>query len=140
MASPDKPDRPISPHLTAYKWGPHMAVSIIHRATGTVMGTIGALVFTWWLVSLAAGPAMYGEFLDVFTYQSGKLNVVGWVFGIGFSWTLFQHMGSGVRHFFLDEGANFELKGNKASSIAAFVFGIVATLAFWILLWEKLNG
>ena len=26
--------RPLSPHLTIWKWGPAMAVSIIHRVTG----------------------------------------------------------------------------------------------------------
>ena len=27
-------ERPLSPHLTIWKWGPHMLVSILHRATG----------------------------------------------------------------------------------------------------------
>ncbi|WP_438821293.1 succinate dehydrogenase, cytochrome b556 subunit, partial [Bacillus thuringiensis] len=26
--------RPLSPHLTIRRWGPHMVVSILHRATG----------------------------------------------------------------------------------------------------------
>ena len=26
--------RPLSPHLQVWRWGPHMLVSILHRATG----------------------------------------------------------------------------------------------------------
>lgn len=132
--------RPLSPHLTAYKWGPHMAVSIIHRATGTGMAVIGSLLFVWWLVALAGGTAAYDIFLDVFTLQSGKLSWVGYVFGIGFSLVLFQHMGSGVRHLFMDQGANFELGANKTSALFTFAFAIVATALFWACLLGVFNG
>ena len=27
-------NRPLSPHLQIWKWGPHMLVSILHRITG----------------------------------------------------------------------------------------------------------
>ena len=32
--------RPLSPHLTIWKWGPHMLVSILHRATGKKDGIV----------------------------------------------------------------------------------------------------
>ena len=47
--------RPLSPHLTIWRWGPHMAVSILHRATGSGMATVGAILLVWWLVALASG-------------------------------------------------------------------------------------
>ena len=31
--------RPLSPHLTIWRWGPLMAVTIMHRAAGVGMGT-----------------------------------------------------------------------------------------------------
>ena len=43
------PARPRSPHLFSgfmklhYSWGPHMLVSILHRATGSGMATVGTL-------------------------------------------------------------------------------------------------
>ena len=131
MANPRNEERPLSPHLTAYKWGPHMAVSIIHRATGSGMALIGSLLFVWWLVALAGGAGAYGAFLDVFTLQSGKLSWVGYLFGIGFTLVFFQHMGSGVRHLFMDQGANFELGANKTSALLTFAFSIAATALFW---------
>ena len=51
------------------------------------------------------------RFLDVFTTSNGRLNVVGWVLGIGLTWAFFQHLANGIRHLFMDIGANFELKG-----------------------------
>ena len=108
-----------------------MAVSILHRATGSGMATVGAILLVWWLVAVASGEAAYQGFLDTFTVKSGKLNILGYLFGIGLTASLFQHMGSGIRHFFMDAGANFELKGNRSSAQATWVFAIVMTLLFW---------
>ena len=62
-----------------------MAVSIVHRATGTGMATVGTFLFVWWLSAMASGPAAYGAFVDLFTLSSGKLNIAGYIFGIGLS-------------------------------------------------------
>ncbi|MCW3835314.1 succinate dehydrogenase, cytochrome b556 subunit [Sphingomonas canadensis] len=140
MANVRNEKRPLSPHLTAYKWGPHMAVSIIHRATGAALGIGGVLLLLWWLAALAAGGPAYALFLDVFTVEAGGLNIAGWIAGVGLTWVLFQHMGSGVRHLFLDQGANFELKGNRNTALATFVFSVVATIGFWVFILEKSNG
>lgn len=140
MADVRNPSRPLSPHLSIWKWGPGMTVSIVHRATGTGMATLGTVLFVWWLVATATGPAAYAGFLDVFTLSSGKLNILGWIIGVGLSWAFFQHMASGVRHLFLDQGANFELKANKRTAVTTFIFSVVATVAFWVWILEKSNG
>ena len=33
--------RPLSPHLSIWRWGPHMVVSILHRATGVALSIAG---------------------------------------------------------------------------------------------------
>jgi succinate dehydrogenase / fumarate reductase, cytochrome b subunit len=126
--------RPLSPHLTIWKWGPHMAVSILHRVTGSGMATVGAILLVWWLVALASGPDAYGGFVDTFTVSSGELNILGYLFGIGLTLSLFQHMGSGIRHLVMDTGANFELKSNKMSAQLTWGFAILMTLIFWVAL------
>ena len=35
--------RPLSPHLSVWRWGPHMVTSILHRATGIAL-SIGGLI------------------------------------------------------------------------------------------------
>ena len=54
--------RPLSPHITIWKWGPHMLVSILHRVTGDGMAFVALPVLLWWLGSLAAGPEAYATF------------------------------------------------------------------------------
>lgn len=117
-----------------------MAVSIVHRATGTGMATVGTILLVWWLNAMASGAAAYAAFVDLFTVSSGKLNVVGYIVGVGLTLSFFQHMASGVRHLFLDTGAAFELGVNKRSALATFLFAIAATAIFWVILLEKSNG
>ena len=129
--------RPLSPHLQIWKWGPNMLVSILHRATGTGMATVGTLLLVWFLAAIAGGPESYATFRDVFTVQSGRLNIIGYVVGIGLNACLFQHLANGIRHLFMDVGAGFELKANKRQAQATMVFAVVATVAFWLFLGIK---
>jgi succinate dehydrogenase / fumarate reductase cytochrome b subunit len=126
--------RPLSPHLTIWKWGPHMAVSILHRVTGSGMATVGAILLVWWLVALASGAEAYANFVDVFTVSSGGLNIIGYLVGIGLTYSVFQHMASGIRHLVMDTGANFELNSNKMSAQLTWGFAILMTVIFWVAL------
>ncbi|WP_281252538.1 succinate dehydrogenase, cytochrome b556 subunit [Sphingomonas dokdonensis] len=138
-----KPARPKSPHLFSgpmslhYKWSPAMTVSIMHRVTGSGMATVGALLLVWFLAALASGDAAYATFRDVFTLSDGRLNIIGWVLGVGLTFSLFQHMMSGIRHLVLDTGAAFELKLNQNLARLTFVGSTVLTLAFWLYVGTK---
>ncbi len=103
-----------------------MAISILHRITGDGMAIVGAVGLLWWLVSAATGPEAYATFVHHAT------SWYGYVVMIGLTWSFFQHMGSGLRHFVLDIGAGYELKSNKAWSIMLPVMTIVATAALWL--------
>ena len=131
LASHRTASRPLAPHLSVWKWGPHMAVSIFHRATGSGMATVGTLLLVGWLAALAGGPEAYARYLDWFTYSGGSLNIIGWVLAVGLTWALFQHLANGVRHLVMDIGAGFELGLNKRLSTAVFIFAPVATIAYW---------
>lgn len=134
-SKPGKTNRPLSPHLGVYKWGPHMTVSIIHRATGTGMALVGLPLFVWWLASAAGGAESAATFRDIFTVKAGGLNIVGWVVGIGLTLAFFQHMMSGLRHFFMDAGALFELKANKTSAVLTIVASVMLTALYWGLIY-----
>lgn len=124
--------RPLSPHLTIWKWGPHMAVSIVHRATGVALSIGGGILFVWWLAALAGGEASYARFVDLMTSdKTGRLNPIPAIVLIGLSWSFFQHLCSGVRHLLLDTGAGYELKVNKTGALATFLISILLTLFTW---------
>lgn len=121
-------NRPLSPHLQIWKWGPHMFVSILHRVTGDGMALVGLAVLLWWLGALAGGAEAYADF------QSIMASPLGLVVLVGLSWAFFTHMASGIRHFVLDIGAGYELTTNKTWSILSPLVGVILTAAFWALI------
>ena len=124
--------RPLSPHLTIWKWGPHMLVSILHRATGTALAIGGGVLLVWWLVALSGGQASYDRFVDLMTSDgSGRLNLIPAVILVGLTWSFLQHLCSGVRHLLLDTGAGYELKVNKSGALATLAVSILLTLLIW---------
>ena len=131
MASPRNPARPLSPHLTAWKPGIHMTVSIVHRITGDGMATVGTLLLVWWLAALASGKDAYDTFVDVFTTSSGALNILGYIIGVGLTLSFFQHMSSGIRHLVMDAGAGFELKVNRMGAWATVIASVALTVLYW---------
>ena len=125
--------RPLSPHITIWKWGPHMLVSILHRATGTALAIGGGILFVWWLVALAGGDANYARFVDLMTSDStGRLNWLPALVLVGLTWSFLQHLSSGVRHLLLDTGAGYELKVNKTGALATLAISILLTLLIWV--------
>ncbi len=108
-----------------------MLVSILHRITGFGLAVVGGVVFTGWLFAAASGEETYDCFMDLLTVESGAINIVGAVLGIGLSWAFFTHLLNGLRHFVLDAGAGYELRSNRRWSIAIVVGAMLATLILW---------
>lgn len=121
-------ERPLSPHLSIWKWGPAMLVSILHRITGDGMAFVALPVLLWWLAALASGPAAYETFTGVATAW------YGYVVLVGISWAFFNHLCSGIRHFVLDIGAGYAVDVNNRWSVATTVSGLILTAAFWAVL------
>jgi succinate dehydrogenase / fumarate reductase, cytochrome b subunit len=125
QAGPSSRNRPLSPHLQVWRWGPAMLVSILHRITGNGLAVAGLGVLLWWLGALASGPEAYATFAGHASAWYGMVVLVG------ISWAFFNHMASGIRHFVLDIGAGYELNNNALWSMLTPVIGVVLTAAFW---------
>ncbi len=121
-------ERPLSPHLQIWKWGPHMLVSILHRVSGDGLALAGLGVLLWWLGALASGPAAYE------TFAWAATTPVGYVVLVGLTWSFFTHMCSGLRHFVMDVGAGYEIGLNRFWSIASPIIAILLTAGFWALI------
>jgi len=124
-------NRPLSPHLQIWKWGPHMAASILHRVTGDGLALVGLAVLLWWLGAMAGGAESYATFVEIMGSPIGMIVLVG------LSWAFFSHMMTGLRHFVMDIGAGYELTTNKTFSVVAPVLGILLTAAFWAVILLK---
>jgi succinate dehydrogenase / fumarate reductase cytochrome b subunit len=122
------PSRPLSPHLTVWRWGPNMLVSILHRVTGSGLATIGAAALIWWLAAAASGPQAYA------TFAGRATSWIGIVIGVGLSWALFQHILSGLRHFVMDIGAGYEIGRNNFWATMTLVGSVLLTALFWFYL------
>jgi succinate dehydrogenase / fumarate reductase, cytochrome b subunit len=118
--------RPLSPHLTIWRWGPGMAVSILHRVTGAGLSIVGLAVLAWWLIAIASGPENYANF------SKFAGSPIGLVILIGLTWAFFQHLLSGIRHLVMDTGAGFELDTNKRFAVLTVIGSIALTAAVWV--------
>ena len=117
--------RPLSPHLGIWRWGPGMAVSILHRVTGGALTVAGLGVLTWWLLALAGGSESYDGFTKLASDWFGIIVL------IGLTWAFFQHLLSGIRHLVMDTGGTFELRANKNFAVATVVASVLLTSALW---------
>ena len=122
------PSRPLSPHLTIWKWGPHMLVSILNRISGAGLTVVGSIVLVWWLAAAASSADAYA------TFTSWATSWIGIVVGVGLSWAFFQHTLGGLRHLVMDIGAGFELRTNKFWANMTLVGTIFLTALFWFVI------
>lgn len=119
------PDRPLSPHLSIWRWGPGMLVSILHRITGGALAVAGLGLLTWWLWAIAAGDAAYRDFTECVTSLPGLIVLAG------LTWAFWQHLLSGLRHLVLDTGAGYELRVNRLFSVLTIAGSLFLTALTW---------
>jgi succinate dehydrogenase / fumarate reductase cytochrome b subunit len=125
--SPQRPvasTRPLSPHLTIYRWPVTMMTSITHRVTGSAMA-VGALVLAWWLISVSNGPEGYDSFHAIMDTVPGLIVV------FGLAWSLAYHFFSGLRHLAWDLGYGFEKKLAERNSVIVFALSFLTVAAIF---------
>jgi succinate dehydrogenase / fumarate reductase cytochrome b subunit len=114
------PSRPLSPHLTVFRFILTMAVSILHRITGGAL-YFGAAFVAIWLVAVASGPEWYARVDAVYSSWLGRLVLLGFV------WSLIFHAFGGLRHFTWDLGYGFDKKTADRMALASTVGSFVLT-------------
>ncbi|MGR3722997.1 succinate dehydrogenase, cytochrome b556 subunit [Abyssibius alkaniclasticus] len=126
MADVNRGDRPLSPHLSVYRFQFTMLTSILHRITGMGLAVAAALV-VWWFLALAIGE-------DYFELANAILtSTLGYIILIIALWGLSYHLCNGIRHLMWDIGKGFSLGAAYASAIAVFVGATVLTVLVIIL-------
>ena len=118
--------RPLSPHLSVYRWPVTMTLSILHRVTGVGL-SLGFAALAAWLASLATGQAQYSMVSEFLQSTFGCLLLIGW------SFAFFFHLANGVRHLFWDAGRGFEKSQANASAWFVIILSLAMTVALWTL-------
>ncbi|MCZ6667126.1 MAG: succinate dehydrogenase, cytochrome b556 subunit [Gammaproteobacteria bacterium] len=116
---------PLSPHLQIYRLPLTALLSVIHRATGVVLG-LGCLILVWVLAAAANGPEAFEPVFQHLASWYGQL----FLFGMTFS--LYLHFCNGIRHLFWDVGMGFELETVDKTAKLVFVAAIALTIATWL--------
>ena len=125
VEAPPPRARPLSPHLSVWRWHATMAASILHRLTGVALYG-AALILAGWLVALASGPDAYGAFMGLLGSLAGKVVL----FGVTVS--LFFHLFNGVRHLGWDMGKGLAPATASATAWVAMGLAILAAAGVWI--------
>jgi succinate dehydrogenase / fumarate reductase cytochrome b subunit len=115
-------NRPISPHLQAYRLPLTGLISITHRMTG-VMLSAGLLLFVYLLSYVAGGGDSYAA-MQAFI-NNWLIKLIYW----GFVYALFFHLCHGVRHLFWDAGRSFDRDTLNRYALIELVVSVTLTLA-----------
>jgi len=133
MADTRAPERPISPHMTIYRWPVPMMMSIAHRITGAGL-YFGTLLMVWWLIATASGPNAYAQVGAFINSVFGRLIL------FGYTWALIHHMLGGIRHLIWDVGHGFEPNEREFLSLATLIGSIGLTILIWIFGYFVIGG
>lgn len=120
--------RPLSPHLSIYRFMYTMALSIAHRIAGVAL-SIGLVLFAYWLMAAASGEQAYVSALGLLSTPVVKITLAGWLLAFVY------HLCNGIRHLTWDVGIGLEKHEARRSAAVTLVctvllFAVLAYLAF----------
>ncbi|NYT58089.1 succinate dehydrogenase, cytochrome b556 subunit [Alcaligenaceae bacterium] len=133
--------RPLSPHLSVYRWRVNMLQSVLHRLTGLFL-CLGALLMAWGLIAAGTGQWAWRVFAGFCGSWFGVLLLVLW------TWSLLFHLCNGIQHLVRDMGMNFGPSTRDRShkpvywSAGWMVIGasLILTMLVWVILTLQAGG
>lgn len=117
--------RPLSPHVSIWRWHITMASSIFHRVSG-VANYIGMIAVVAWLFAAAMGPEAYDAFAAV------AASIPGQIILFGFTLSIIYHLLNGVRHLVWDIGHGFAPKTANLTGWLVLVLAIAGAIGVWV--------
>ena len=116
--------RPLSPHLTIYRWPITMTLSILHRMTGVAL-SVGLIAFVVWLEAIAYDAVPYEGVQAFMSSIVGRILLLGWCF------SFFFHLCNGIRHLIWDTGRLLEKSQADTSAWFVIIATVVLTAGYW---------
>jgi succinate dehydrogenase / fumarate reductase cytochrome b subunit len=126
-------DRPMSPHLTLYRFKYTLASSIFNRFTGGAL-SLGLLVLLYWLVALSQGPEAYAKAYVVLSHWVFKIVFVGLLFSFSY------HLAAGIRHLVWDTGRGLERSQSQKSAWLIGIVSVLLTALLVVWIWSRMGA
>jgi succinate dehydrogenase / fumarate reductase cytochrome b subunit len=114
-------NRPLSPHLSVYKFKYTFISSFLNRITGCAL-TATLLALVYWLMALASGPESYDRAVVVLSHPFFKLIFAGATFAFAY------HLVAGIRHLVWDTGRGLEKRQSQTSAWLVGALSVLLTL------------
>ncbi|MCV6823602.1 MULTISPECIES: succinate dehydrogenase, cytochrome b556 subunit [Halocynthiibacter] len=121
MADPKQSARPLSPHLTVYRWQITAISSILTRITGNAL-LASFVLGVWWLFAAASGPEYFDFVNGILTCWVGDIIMTLSVLGIWY------HFLAGLRHLYYDAGKGLDIPTAEKLGWACVIGSVVLTI------------
>uniref|UniRef100_A0A8D0GQZ2 Succinate dehydrogenase cytochrome b560 subunit, mitochondrial n=1 Tax=Sphenodon punctatus TaxID=8508 RepID=A0A8D0GQZ2_SPHPU len=116
-------NRPVSPHVTIYRWSLPMMMSISHRGTGVGM-SLGVSFFG---VAALVLPGPFPDYLELVKALSlGPALIYTAKFALAFPFT--YHTWNGVRHLMWDLGKGFKIPQVYQSGVLVLLLTFLSSV------------
>ena len=125
--------RPLSPHVSIYRWQIQMVTSIVHRGTGMFLA-LGLLIVAWALIALASGPEAFAAVTAFCASWTGMILLIGW------TWSLAFHLLNGIRHLLQDIGLGYAPATFVRNGWIVTVGSVVLTGLVWACIVAQRGG
>lgn len=127
-------ERPLSPHLTVYRWAYTMTLSILHRLSGVALA-VALLGLVAWLVTVSLGADAYAAAQPLFTGLPARaLSMLAVV-------ALIYHCCNGLRHLAWDMGWGYErADARRSAALVVAVTALAAALCFYLIFCRSAGG
>ncbi|HEY2808337.1 MAG TPA: succinate dehydrogenase, cytochrome b556 subunit [Steroidobacteraceae bacterium] len=123
------PSRPLSPHLSVYKFKYTLVSSILNRFSGIAL-SVGLIALTYWLLAVASGARAQAQAQALLSTPLARLFLAAMV--IAFCY----HLVAGVRHLVWDTGRGLERTTAQKSAWLVGLLSIVLMLLIFYWLWR----
>lgn len=113
--------RPLSPHISQYKFAWPMLYSITHRITGVFLMS-GLFWILTWLFVVQLNVEYY------ITFSNLNSSLIGTLYLVILIWAISFHFLNGIRHLFWDLHIGFSLHVAKISGNMVLLISIISTI------------
>lgn len=118
MADVNRGNRPLSPHVSIYRFPLNASLSILHRATGVALGA-SLVVIVWWFLAAATSESYFA------TVNGLATSWLGWLVLFVSMGSLWYHFVNGIRHLIWDTGAHFGKRRVYRSGLTGVLVAVV---------------